>query len=245
MFISLCREVFLLSVPDKKKIHHVFNEIAPTYDLVNSILSMGIDKHWRHQVIHKVPQNTPLSILDIATGTGEQILSILQAREQVVAVGIDTATHMLEKARSKAQAARLHNRIAFEEADALDLPFANHSFDMVTISFGIRNVASLQECFKEIYRVLKPGGTLLILEFSLPTNFWVKKGYLFYLRHLLPGIGKLISKHPTAYTYLNQTIEAFPYGKELCQLLEKEGFTATYQPYTLGIASLYTATTSH
>lgn len=229
----------MLLDPPKHQIHHLFNAISPTYDLVNTVLSLGIDKYWRHKVISHIPKNTLLSLLDLATGTGDQVLSILKKREQIAAIGIDTAEEMLHKARDKAQEALVHNRVYFEVADALNLPFPNDSFDLLTISFGIRNVASLEHCFKEMYRVLKPGGKLLILEFSLPKSSWVKRGYLLYLRHLLPKIGKLISKHPTAYTYLNQTIESFPYGEALCSLLEEAGFQTAYTTYTLGVVSLY------
>lgn len=235
------RGAALYSPSNKAEVHHLFNEISPTYDLVNSILSMGMDKHWYKQLIQHIPQDNPLSILDVATGTGSLILAILKAREQVISVGIDIAEHMLEKAKIKAQIARLHNRIQFETANAIDLPFEDHSFDLLTVSFGIRNMSSLEQCFKEMYRVLKPGGKALILEFSMPTHPWARHSYLIYLRHILPKVGKLISKHKTAYTYLNQTIEAFPYGEALCHFLEQAGFKATYKPYTLGVVSLYTA----
>lgn len=200
---------------------------------------MGMDQYWRSRVTNSIPKKTPLLLLDLATGTGDQVLSILKKHPEINAIGIDTAEGMLKKACHKAQVSLLHTRVSFELANAMQLPFPNHSFDILTTSFGIRNIPCIQSCFKELYRVLKPGGTLLILEFSLPKQSWLKSIYLLYLRHILPAIGKLISKHKTAYTYLNQTIETFPYGDALCSILDQEGFDTTYTTYTLGVVTLY------
>jgi demethylmenaquinone methyltransferase / 2-methoxy-6-polyprenyl-1,4-benzoquinol methylase len=225
----------------KDQVHHLFNAISSTYDRTNRILSLGIDRYWRNRVSAHIPQYTPLFLLDLATGTGDQVLTILNKHPELTAIGIDTAEEMLNKARSKASSSFVHNRVSFEESSAMQLPFAQDTFDALTMSFGIRNVACIETCFKEMYRVLKPGGQAFILEFSLPSHTLIKKGYLLYLRYIVPLLGKALSRHPTAYVYLNQTIETFPYGEHLCSILHSVGFTASYKTYTFGIVSLYCA----
>ena len=231
----------MLHAPDSSKKSEswkIFDQIYSTYDRVNSLLSMGIDKRWRRELAARLPSGQ-LELLDLATGTGAQLFSLMTLSTNITtATGIDLSEQMLKVAREKA--GPFADRAKFLHADALSLPFKAETFDCATISFGIRNVAEVSVCMKEVYRVLKRKGRFLILEFSLPTNPVVKPLYLLYLRHLLPTIGGLLSKNLPAYRYLNQTIESFPYGKAFCDLLEEASFCrVTATPLTYGIATLY------
>ncbi len=219
-------------------VSNMFNQISPTYDLLNRILSFGIDKRWRKQLVTHLPPQKTLKLLDLATGTCDQLIALLDnANAEIHAIGIDIAEEMLNIGKEKL---RGRPNVELQAASAASLPFADNSFDCATISFGIRNMENVETCLKEIHRTLKPGGRLLILEFSLPKNRWIRAGSLFYLRTLLPKLGGLISKNKNAYTYLNQTIEQFPYGEQFCALLEGAGFTEVQcTPLTFGIASLY------
>lgn len=202
----------------------MFNQIASTYDRVNRILSLGMDQKWRRAVCAYLPNKKNLKILDLATGTADQLIAIFEGTSQPEkAVGIDLAKEMLAIGKEKIKAKRYKKKIELIEADAQDLPFADASFDAATFSFGIRNVLDPLLSLKEIYRVLQPSGRALILEFALPPRplKWV---HLFYLRHILPRIGALFSQHKGAYHYLNQTIETFPQGKAFCSLMEEAGF---------------------
>lgn len=231
--------------PAKADSWKMFNRIAGTYDLLNHLLSMGIDKRWRRTLASRLPAGQNLAILDLATGTGDQLISILQGNEGarfVSGVGLDPAEEMLAHGRAKLVAASLDQKARLEKGDAQALPFADASFDAVTISFGIRNVADAPLALREMYRVLKPGGRLLVLEFSLPPNFAARAFYLTYFRYVLPLIGGLISGQAAAYRYLNETVEAFPYGEAFCEWLRAAGFSKTdAKPLTLGIATLYAA----
>ncbi len=227
------------SSPSRESIHELFNEISSTYDLVNNILSCGIDKYWRASMVKHIPSDYPLSLLDIATGTGDQLFSFLKKRNNIwQAVGVDLAENMLELAKKKAE--KYPFPVSFLCADALTLPFQNGSFDCVTISFGIRNMVSVEKALNEMHRVLKPHGFVSILEFALPKSLIIKTPYLFYLRNILPKIGRLISKNPKAYTYLNETIETFPHGEDFCNLMRAQGFQeVSFKKLTGGIVNLY------
>lgn len=237
----LLKRSTMSNAPSRDNIHHLFNEISPTYDLVNRVLSLGIDHYWRNKISSLISPKKPLHLLDLATGTGDQLFSILKRKPNITAVGIDLAEEMLTIAKAKAKKTTFEKRTTFQVASATDLPFPHDSFDVLTMSFGIRNIPCIESCFKEMCRVLKPGGTLFILEFSLPKNALIRWSYLLYLRHILPKVGRLISKHPKAYTYLNQTIETFPHGKSFCDLLDKQGFCTTFKSFTFGIVNVYSA----
>ncbi len=215
----------------------MFNRISPTYDKVNRILSFGCDIPWRKKLIRQIPAHCS-DILDVATGTGDILIEAQKKRNFRKCIGLDPAENMLEIARIKARSAG--KEIDFVLGNALHLPFDTESFDAVTIGFGIRNVRDPLKGLKEFYRVLREKGRLLILEFSLPKNIVIKKGYLFYLRHFLPKIGAAVSEDSVAYTYLNKTIETFPSGKEFLQLMETAGFrTFRAIPLTFGVVTLY------
>ncbi len=222
-------------------ISKMFNQIAPTYDFLNHFLSFGIDKRWRKRLISQLPRMEKLKVLDIATGTCDQLMAIMDhSLATIDAIGIDIAEEMVKLGQEKLQKKRYASRVELKIASAAQLPFSDETFDCATISFGIRNMEQIEVCLKEIQRVLKKGGRLLILEFSLPKNRLIRACALFYLRSLLPRLGGLISKNKSAYSYLNQTIEDFPYGEKFCSLLQNIPFTnVKCTPLTFGIASLY------
>lgn len=222
-------------------ISKMFNQISPTYDRVNRILSFGIDQSWRKKLVSQLPQKKEMKLLDVATGTCDQLITIMEySHANIEAVGIDIAEEMIKLGQKKLDEKPYAKKVTLQIGSALQLPFDDTVFDCVTISFGIRNMDKMSNCLNEIHRVLKKGGRLLILEFSLPSNPIIRTGCLFYLRTLLPKLGGWISKNQKAYSYLNQTIESFPYGKAFCSLLEKEHFTNVISlPLTFGIASLY------
>lgn len=189
--------------------------------------------------MREVPEDRPLRVLDLATGTADVLLTLMRQRPNVnLALGLDAAKNMLAIARRKLadKNARLLN------GDAQNIALRNSSVDIITMAFGIRNVASVEKALQEMFRVLAAGGKLLILEFSLPPNSAMKKIYLFYFRHVLPLIGGLISGDHGAYSYLNRTVEEFPYGELFCQKLRSVGFMQiSARPLTCGIATLYSA----
>lgn len=227
--------------PSRAGVCEMFDAISPTYDRVNRILSFGIDRYWRKKMADFVSGQENVFLLDCATGTGDQIFSLMDHSSTVSsAVGIDFAAHMLEIAKEKTAKKSYRHKVSFRQASATAIPYPENTFDCATISFGIRNVADVPLCLSEILRVLKPGGKLLILEFSMPQNALIKSGHLFYLRHLLPFVGGWISKNKKAYSYLNQTIETFPSGKDFLELLKSAGFVAPRAcPLTFGISTIY------
>jgi demethylmenaquinone methyltransferase/2-methoxy-6-polyprenyl-1,4-benzoquinol methylase len=229
--------------PSREKVWLMFDRIAGKYDLLNHLLSLGFDRQWRKNVIRYLPKVNNLSVLDLATGTGDQLVAILRHHQHIRrAVGMDMAAEMLAIARKKVEKTEFNKITEFKTGDAGNIDFPENSFDSVTISFGIRNFVDLEKSLSEIRRVLKPSGRLLILEFSMPENRMIRRLHLFYLRKILPAIGKLISGDDYAYRYLNQTIETFPYGEAFCSLLRKADFTgARAIPLTFGVVTLYQA----
>lgn len=222
------------------QVWQMFDRIAPTYDLVNRLLSFNLDVRWRKQVHSHLPQKPDLRLLDLATGTGDQVISMMRAGGIGSAVGMDMSTQMLAIGREKVEAAGLSSVISMEAGDATALPFEDASFDAVTISFGIRNVVHFDKALAEMRRILRPGGRAIILEFSLPRSPVVRLGHLFYLRYVLPLVGGVVSGDWDAYRYLNTTIEAFPYGEAFAKMMRDAGFErATPHPVTFGIATIY------
>ncbi|MBS0616508.1 MAG: bifunctional demethylmenaquinone methyltransferase/2-methoxy-6-polyprenyl-1,4-benzoquinol methylase UbiE [Verrucomicrobia bacterium] len=219
----------------------MFNSISPTYDVTNRILSLGIDKWWRKKVASFLPKQEKITLLDVATGTGDQLLALMDRSKNITqAIGVDPAYQMLQIAEEKARRKPYRFRLEWREASASHLPFAPHSFDVATISFGIRNIPEPVLAMQEIRRVLKNQGKLLVLEFSKPTHPWLQAAHLWYLRKILPKVGGFISKNPAAYEYLNTTIEAFPSGPAFCILMKEAGFQeVSAHPLTGGIVTLY------
>lgn len=234
------------SLPRRDQVRRMFDRISLRYDFLNRVLSFGRDVTWRRLLAASLPPNGPLCVLDIATGTGDVLLALLDACPQIAfALGADLSGGMLEKAQQKASRHMQGQRSALLGADALQLPFAARTFDVVTVAFGVRNFADLHAGLRELGRILKPGGHLIILEFGLPEPSLVRIPYMFYFRHLLPRIAGWISGAPEAYQYLNNSVECFPYAKAFLHCLDAAGFEgAQYQRLTGGIALLYTAAAS-
>ncbi len=222
-----------------KPVFQIFDEIAPTYDRTNRILSGGIDIYWRRKMASFMPKTEKIKLLDLATGTADQLLSLLKNSSRIhQAVGIDLSEQMLKIGRAKLKA--YAHQVSFKMASATAIPYLENTFDAATMSFGIRNVDNVSQCLREIHRVLRPQGRALILEFSLPTNALVQKSYLLYLNKILPPIGKLISAHTEAYTYLARTIQAFPQADAFCKLMQEAGFRSVKtHPLTFGIVTIY------
>ena len=225
------------------KVQGMFAEIAPRYDFVNRMLSGGIDILWRRITVKRAPPPTTGAILDVCTGTGDLALAYaVKAGPRVRVVGSDFCKPMLDRGIEKSAARNVP--VEWLEADAMELPFPDNSFDLVTVAFGLRNIAETEKGLTEMCRVCKPGGKLAILEFSLPKNVLIRKSYLWYFRNVLPRIGNAIARnHADAYSYLNQSVEEFPSGESLVRLIEQTGFDHVDQfPLSLGIATLSIAT---
>ncbi len=218
-----------------------FDAIAPTYDILNHILSFGMDFFWRRRLTGLITRKDKLRILDMATGTGDLIVSLLRRNHNITeTVGLDISKNMLALCNRKIARHRLTERVNLVCADATDSKLANESFDVITIGFGIRNTPDTSATLAEIYRLLKSGGMTLILEFSMPANKIIRKFYLLYLRYYVPLLGRIISKNRHAYRYLNTSIEKFHSMEDFCRLMQKTGFeNIKVTKLTFGIASIY------
>ncbi|MEW6411453.1 MAG: bifunctional demethylmenaquinone methyltransferase/2-methoxy-6-polyprenyl-1,4-benzoquinol methylase UbiE [Candidatus Zixiibacteriota bacterium] len=227
--------------PSREDVHKMFDRIAPRYDLLNRLLSFGRDVSWRKKVAHYLPHKDQLALLDVATGTGDLLVSLYSRSGRVATgVGMDLAVKMLSIAQKKIAAKNLGKILSVTIGDARTIPFGDGTFDAVTIAFGIRNVDPVEKALAEMYRVLSPGGKALILEFSLPENILMRKLYLLYFRYILPIIGAFISGDSYAYRYLNRTVETFPYGDDFCSLMKQAGFENVIgHRLTFGVATIY------
>ncbi|MBI5091172.1 MAG: bifunctional demethylmenaquinone methyltransferase/2-methoxy-6-polyprenyl-1,4-benzoquinol methylase UbiE [Candidatus Hydrogenedentes bacterium] len=230
------------TAPSRRDVWRMFDRIAGRYDFLNRSLSLRQDVMWRRRLAQSLPAGTGLSVLDLATGTGDVLLQLCQDRGKVAhGVGVDMAANMLAIGKAKIRDRKLDGVLAITRGDASQLAVRDAGFDAVTIAFGIRNVIDPAVVLREMRRALKDGGRALVLEFSLPSNALVRAAYLFYFRHVLPRIGALISGDAHAYRYLNTTVESFPYGQAFCDLMVTAGFANVKRiPLTLGIATLYT-----
>lgn len=225
------------------QVEQMFDDIAPTYDKLNHRLSWNIDKGWRRKAIKELAAHKPQTMLDIATGTGDFAMLAAQMLKPRKLIGADISDGMMEIGRAKVKEAHLDDIITFEKQDCLDLTYPDESFDAVTAAFGIRNFQDLDKGLKEMCRVLKKGGMLSIVELTTPVSFPMKQLFWIYSHTFLPVYGKLISKDNSAYSYLTKTIEAFPQGEQMMQILKKAGFAETrFKRLTFGICTLYIAT---
>lgn len=226
----------------KVQVQRMFDSIAGTYDQLNHTLSFGIDKLWRRKGIAFLRTFSPKTILDIATGTGDLAIAMQQKLKADRIIGADISEGMMNVGRKKVADAGLTDFIQFEQQDCTALTYADHSFDAVTAAFGVRNFEQIEVGLAEMYRVLKPGGHVMILELSTPEHFPMKQLYGVYSKLIIPTIGRLFSKENVAYSYLPATIKVVPQGKTMERLLEKQGFKdSKAQELTFGICSLYTA----
>lgn len=223
----------------KEQVATMFNAIAHRYDFLNQLLSFGIHKRWRKRAIAFLKTEKPQFILDIATGTGDLAIEAMKLRPDSV-TGIDISEEMLKLGVLKVNRLGYKGRIILQKGDSENLSFENNYFDAITVGFGVRNFENLEKGIAEIYRVLKPGGTFVVLEFSKPRKFPVKQLYNFYFKYITPTVGKIFSKDSSAYSYLPESVNAFPDGEDFLNVLRKAGFTETKAiPQTLGIASIY------
>jgi len=224
----------------KDQVAEMFDNIAPRYDFLNHFLSFGIDKVWRRKAIRLLMKHSPSTILDVATGTGDFAIESLKTGAQKV-IGVDISEEMLVVGRAKIKALGVDHRIILQKGDSEELEFSDNLFDAVTIAFGVRNFENLSKGIKELYRVLKPGAIVCILEFSKPKNFPVKQLYGFYSFYILPFFGRLFSNDKSAYRYLPESVEQFPDGEEFLKVLNQCGFTQTREyRQTFGVATIYT-----
>lgn len=220
----------------------MFDRIAPTYDALNHLLSFHIDKVWRRKTARTVEQHHPADILDLATGTADLAITLARRNPQARIIGIDISEKMLEIGKDKVIKHGFSQQIDLMTGDAADLPFPDNHFDCVTVAFGVRNFEDLETGLREIHRVTKPGGTVIILEFSMPERFPVKQVYHFYFKRLLPSIGRRVSKDPEAYRYLPESVERFPKPSAFQSMLSSVGLkTIQSIPMTCGIATLFHA----
>jgi len=225
----------------KAQVADMFNNISKTYDFLNHFLSLGIDIIWRKQAINELKKDQPQTILDVATGTGDfafEALSILNPKK---IIGVDISQGMLDIAQQKITKRNLSDKFEVKLGDSEKLPFDNNQFDAVTVAYGVRNFENLEIGLADIQRVLKPGGKAVVLEFSKPKVFPVKQLYNVYFTYITPGIGKLFSKDARAYSYLPESVAAFPDGERFVELMQKAGFRNTKcRPLAFGICSIYT-----
>ncbi len=207
----------------KQEVTEMFDNIAGRYDLLNHLLTLNIDKLWRRKALNILAKSKPATILDIATGTGDLAIAALRLKPKSI-IGLDIAPNMIELARIKVAKKNAERIISLEVGDSEALRFNDDSFDAVTVGFGVRNFGDLEVGLSEMLRVTKPGGTVMILEFSKTRVFGVKQGFALYSRYFIPFIGRTISKDPKAYSYLPESIEAFPEGKTFLDILTKLGY---------------------
>lgn len=225
----------------KEQVAEMFNNIAPKYDLLNQILSLGIHKGWRKKAIKLLGKEKPRTILDIATGTGDFAIEALKLNPEKV-TGVDISEGMLKLGIEKVKKLGLSDKIELKKGDSENLVFPDNSFDAVTVGFGVRNFENLEKGIADIYRVLNVNGTLVVLEFSKPRKFPIRQLYKFYSKFITPTIGRLFSKDSSAYSYLPESVNAFPDGEDFLNVLKKAGFNSTKaNTVAFGIASIYFA----
>ncbi|MFM7015828.1 MAG: bifunctional demethylmenaquinone methyltransferase/2-methoxy-6-polyprenyl-1,4-benzoquinol methylase UbiE [Bacteroidota bacterium] len=223
----------------RERVEDMFDRIAPKYDLLNKVLSVGIDKGWRKKMVAALKPLQPKHLLDIATGTADVAIACMQLQPDHI-TGVDISALMLAEGQKKINELGWANQVTLQQADSENLPFADNSFDAITVAFGVRNFQNLDKGLSEMFRVLKPNGKVVILEFSQPEKFPIKQFYHFYSKYVLPLIGQIVSKERAAYEYLPESVAAFPYGGDFVKIMNKNNFVnAKCVPLTFGIASIY------
>ena len=223
----------------REQVAEMFDNISPKYDFLNHLLSGGIDIYWRKRAIKLLKKAQPRVILDIATGTGDFAIEALALKPEKI-IGVDISEGMLAVGRQKIQKLGKQGTIELRTGDSESLPFTNNYFDAVIVSFGVRNFENLLAGLTDMQRVMKPEGTCVVVEFSKPKAFPFKQVYNFYFKYILPTVGKIVSKDQSAYTYLPESVQAFPDGNDFLTIFEKAGFTNTKCiPLTFGVCSIY------
>lgn len=225
-----------------EQVEEMFDSIAPAYDFMNRAMTFGIDKLWRARAVKMVKQLRPARILDVATGTGDLAIKLAREIPEAALTGIDLSDGMLAIGREKVAKAGLSSRITLQKADCLALPFPSDTFDCVTVAYGVRNFEHLLQGYREMARVLRPGGMLCVVELSVPTGAAVRPLYNIYTRAVIPAVGRLISSDTRAYSYLPASIAAMPQGPRMLALMEEAGLVSpVLTPLTFGTCSIYTA----
>ncbi|UZO82550.1 bifunctional demethylmenaquinone methyltransferase/2-methoxy-6-polyprenyl-1,4-benzoquinol methylase UbiE [Aquimarina sp. ERC-38] len=225
----------------KAQVTKMFDTISGEYDNLNRVISFGIDISWRKKVVALAKRKNPQKILDVATGTGDLAIALQETGAPEI-VGLDISPNMLEVGKNKVMQKGLNKQITMVVGDSENLVYEDAYFDVVTVAFGVRNFEDLEKGLSEIHRVLKPGGSLLVLETSVPTKTPFKQGYRLYTSKILPLIGRIFSKDRTAYEYLSESAAVFPFGQAFNNILLKVGFTSSKDmPQTLGVATIYEA----
>lgn len=231
--------------PDGEKgqqVEQMFDRIAHSYDFLNHFLSMGIDKRWRRAAIDSLKPFAPKRLLDVATGTGDFALLAMERLGLDSLLGVDLSEGMLSVGREKVAKAGLSDRITLQKDDCMQLSLQDDSFDAVTVAYGVRNFADLDRGLREMRRVLRPGGRLVIIELTSPVSFPMKQLFWIYAHVLMPLLGRLVSKDSAAYSYLPATMEAFPQGEVMLSILQKAGYKEVrFKRFTFGLSTLYTA----
>ena len=225
----------------KQQVAEMFNNISHSYDFLNHFFSLGIDVLWRKKAIRMLKKENPRLILDVATGTGDFALEAVRMKmEGAQIIGVDISAGMIEVGKKKVAARKLEHAITFQIADSENLPFSSEHFDAFTVAFGVRNFQDLRKGMSEMLRVLKPGGMGIIIEFSRPKRFPIKQLFTFYFKYIMPTIGKLVSKDARAYTYLPESVDAFPSGSDFIHVMQELGYReCRCIPLSGGIASIY------
>lgn len=224
----------------KEQVADMFNSIAYRYDFLNRFLSAGIDVWWRKKAIQQLQKIAPKKVLDVATGTGDVAIMTYRMLKPEKITGIDISEGMLELGRKKIEKLGLSNTIELQRGDSEVIRFEDNSFDAITVAFGVRNFQNLEKGLSEMYRVLRPGGKLVVLEFSKSKNKLLSAPFNFYMNVVTPAIGKIFSKNKDAYTYLNHSVQAFPEGQTFLTIMHEAGFTQTYlNKLSFGICTIY------
>lgn len=223
----------------KEQVAQMFDNVSPKYDFLNHLLSGGIDILWRKKAVKLLRKAQPKKILDIATGTGDFAIEALALKPEKI-VGVDISEGMLSFGREKIKKLGVESIIELQKGDSERLNFEDNTFDAVIVSFGVRNFEHLEKGLTDMCRVMKKDGTCIVLEFSKPSAFPFKQLYNFYFKYILPVVGKIVSKDTSAYTYLHDSVQAFPDGKDFIQVFERAGFNRTQcLPLTFGISTIY------
>lgn len=225
-----------------EQVREMFDSIAPAYDFMNRMMTFGIDKLWRLRAVNMLRRKSPQHILDVATGTGDLAMLMFKKLRPGRITGIDLSPGMIAVAEKKVAEAGLEGAIRFMNEDCLDLPFAPEVFDCITVAYGVRNFEHLDRGYAEMYRVMQRGGTLCVIELSTPRSPLVKPFYKFYTRHIIPWVGKAVSRDVRAYSYLPESIAAVPQGEDMLQLIREAGFkNCRCRRFTFGTCSVYLA----
>jgi len=225
-----------------RQVREMFDSIAPAYDFMNRAMTMGIDRLWRHKAVRLLRDCQHDDILDIATGTGDLAIKLARELDPIAVTGVDLSEGMIEIGRAKVAKEGLQEVVTLGIGDCLLLPFTDASFDVVTCAYGVRNFADLLAGYREMHRVLRPGGRAVILELSTPTSPMVRPLYNFYTRHVIPTVGRLVSKDVRAYSYLPESIAAVPQGDAMTAIMLEAGFSqARAIPLTMGVCTIYEA----